>query len=69
METIGLPRLGRTVSEGLEARVTEACGSAKDKKRLCKLSSETYSEQRQDRITAGGKLCPVNRGLKCLLDY
>lgn len=69
METKGLPRLGRAVSEGLEARVTEACGSAKDKKRLSKLSSETDCEQRQDRITAGGKLCPVNRGLKCLPDY
>lgn len=41
------------MSERLEVRVTKACGTAKDKKRLCKLCSETDCEQRRDRIIAG----------------
>lgn len=61
MKTKELPRLGRTVSERFQARVTEAYGTAKDKERLGKLCSKTDCEQRRDKITAGGKWCTVNR--------
>lgn len=47
METKELCRLRRMVSERLEARVIETCGTAKDKKKLCKLGSETDCEQRK----------------------
>lgn len=60
MKTKELPRLGRTVSERFQARVTEAYGTAKDKERLGKLCSKTDCEQRRDKITAGGKWYTVN---------